>query len=306
MEYKCSKCNMLFKNNGACIRHQNNCKLGNHIIEEYNSGISFRDLIIKYPSNFGTIKRFLEDNNVHIRNEKEVKDIMYKITPRSRHSEETKLKLSENKKQFFKENPDKHPWKKDTKFKSVPCENFKKVLDELDIKYLPEYTPSDERAFSIDISLPQYKIAIEVNGNQHYNKDGTLKQYYQERHDFISNLGYEIYELHYSLFFDKEKMVSLINSIIANKPLFDFDYNNYLYEKLNKPKSISKKKCKCGAEIWKGNTNCNKCAALLRRKADRPELVILLAEVEDLGYRGTGKKYGVSDAAIKKWIKKAS
>ena len=31
MEYKCSKCNMLFNNNGACKRHQNNCNLGDHI-----------------------------------------------------------------------------------------------------------------------------------------------------------------------------------------------------------------------------------------------------------------------------------
>ena len=71
MEYKCSECNLLFKNNGACIRHQNNCNLGLHVIEEYNSGISFRDLVIKYHSNFGTFKRFFEDNDIHIRTDED-------------------------------------------------------------------------------------------------------------------------------------------------------------------------------------------------------------------------------------------
>ena len=302
MKYKCNKCKMLFKNNGACIRHQNNCNLVNHIIEEYNSGISLKTLCINYKSTFATLKRFLKDNSVHIRTEKEMCAIKSANSSKLRHTEETKKKMSDNRKKYLKDNPDKHPWKKDTKFKSLPCENFKKVLDELNIKYLPEHTPSDERAFSSDISLPQYKIAIEINGNQHYNRDGSLQSYYQERHDFISNIGYEVHELHYSLFFDKEKMINLINSLISNKPLFDFDYDNYLIEKLNKKKSF----CNCGVEIWKNNTNCNKCASLLRRKTDRPEIDILLAEVEELGYRGTGKKYGVSDTAIKKWIKKAS
>ena len=305
MEYKCNKCNLLFNNNGSCIRHQNNCNLSNHIIEEYNNGISFNDLMFKYKSTFIIIKRFLEDNNVHIRTEEEVKDIMNELTPRVKLSEETKLKISEKRKQYLKDNPDKHPWKKDTKFKSVPCENFKKVLEELNIKYLPEHTPSDDRAFSIDISLPQYKMAIEINGNQHYNRDGSLKPYYQERHDFISNLGYEVHELHYSLFFDKEKMINLINSIIANKPLFDFDYEGYLIEKLNKKVILC---IDCNTHLVCNNKAnlCRKCSNIKLRKVERPDIETLIKEIAEFGYRGTGKKYGVSDNAIRKWIKKAS
>ena len=303
MEYKCSKCNMLFNNNGACIRHQNNCKLGIHIIEEYNSGISLRSLVVKYHSNYPTIKRFLEDNNIHIRTEEELLKIKSVNSSKYRHSDEVKEKLSQKRKQYLKDNPDKHPWKNKEKFKSIPCENFKKVLDELNIKYLPEYTPSDDRAFSIDISLPQYKIAIEVNGNQHYNSDGTLKPYYQERHDFLANLGYEVNELHYSLFFVKEKMISLINSIIENKPLFDFDYDGYLLEKLTKKKCP----CKiCGDEIYRGTGICRKCSDNNRRKVKRPTMEQLKKEVEQFGYRGTGKIYDVSDNCIRKWIKKAS
>lgn len=40
-----------------------------------------------------------------------------------------------------------------------------------------------------------------------------------------------------------------------------------------------------------------------RRTVNRPPYEILIKEVEDYGYRGTGVKYGVSDNAIRKWIK---
>lgn len=37
------------------------------------------------------------------------------------------------------------------------------------------------------------------------------------------------------------------------------------------------------------------------RKAERPPYEQLLDEIEKLGYSGTGRKYGVSDTAIRKW-----
>jgi len=39
------------------------------------------------------------------------------------------------------------------------------------------------------------------------------------------------------------------------------------------------------------------------RKVERPNLEIILNDVKILGYLGTGRKYGVSDNAIRKWIK---
>jgi hypothetical protein len=38
------------------------------------------------------------------------------------------------------------------------------------------------------------------------------------------------------------------------------------------------------------------------RKVDRPDLNSLLDDVNNLGYSATGRKYGVSDNAIRKWI----
>lgn len=41
----------------------------------------------------------------------------------------------------------------------------------------------------------------------------------------------------------------------------------------------------------------------LRRKVNRPEYQTLIIEVENIGYSATGRKYGVSDNSIRKWIK---
>jgi hypothetical protein len=39
------------------------------------------------------------------------------------------------------------------------------------------------------------------------------------------------------------------------------------------------------------------------RKVVRPNYVILIEDIKNLGYVGTGKKYGVSDNSIRKWVK---
>lgn len=39
-----------------------------------------------------------------------------------------------------------------------------------------------------------------------------------------------------------------------------------------------------------------------KRKIDRPPLSTLLQEIEMMGYCATGRKYGVSDNAIRKWV----
>lgn len=39
------------------------------------------------------------------------------------------------------------------------------------------------------------------------------------------------------------------------------------------------------------------------KKVERPNMEILLKDIKELGYSATGRKYGVSDNAIRKWIK---
>ena len=65
--------------------------------------------------------------------------------------------------------------------------------------------------------------------------------------------------------------------------------------------------CKnCGNPIsGKGGTKkCRRCISLgQERSTNRPSLEVLLKQIEELGYRGTGRLYGVSDNAIRKWVR---
>ena len=62
--------------------------------------------------------------------------------------------------------------------------------------------------------------------------------------------------------------------------------------------------CQCGNEMYRGSRECAKCRNLKRYKIEWPSYEQLLEDTKQLGYVGTGKKYGVSDNAIRKRIKK--
>lgn len=95
--------------------------------------------------------------------------------------------------------------------KSIPCEELKRNLKEKGFVFSEEFRPLENRLFRLDIAFPEKKIAIEVNGNQHYENRGKLKPYYQERHDLIESAGWKLQELHYSLCFDED----FINSFLV-------------------------------------------------------------------------------------------
>ena len=44
-------------------------------------------------------------------------------------------------------------------------------------------------------------------------------------------------------------------------------------------------------------------SSVKNRKVNRPDYEVLLKEIDELGYSSTGRKYGVSDNTIRKWVK---
>ena len=73
-------------------------------------------------------------------------------------------------------------------------------------------------------------------------------------------------------------------------------YNKYIKSKNNF--------CECGKQIQKRSNRCYDCDKINQRKIkNRPSLEILLKDVKETNYVATGKKYGVSDNAIRKWIR---
>jgi transposase-like protein len=73
--------------------------------------------------------------------------------------------------------------------------------------------------------------------------------------------------------------------------------------KKSEPNNIKEMKtCQCGSEINIRSTMCEKCWSIKNRKVERPPFNQLLNEVTEMGYSGTGRKYGVSDNTIRKWL----
>lgn len=82
-----------------------------------------------------------------------------------------------------------------------------------------------------------------------------------------------------------------------NKNSFKIDDDKILKNKQLK-KSLEKERLENNGKTLKQiESNLN------QRKVERPRLEILLNDVKELGYRETGRKYGVSDNSIRKWIK---
>lgn len=77
-------------------------------------------------------------------------------------------------------------------------------------------------------------------------------------------------------------------------------------------KKLTKNKCSiCSRKTTNRKTKyCRPCfikhinpeIAKSQRKSDRPDIQVLLNDVKQMGYVKTGKKYGVSDNAIRKWL----
>ena len=144
------------------------------------------------------------------------------------HTEQIKQIISLKRKNWLLNHKDEHVWKRKTKFVSIPCENFKRMLNENNISFVEEFEPFNDVNYCVDIAFPDEKIAIEINGNQHYNKDGTLKEYYQNRHNLFEERGWKIFEIHYSKCYN----IDIKNfEDILKLPIYDKDYVGKYFSK---------------------------------------------------------------------------
>ncbi len=127
---------------------------------------------------------------------------------------EQRKKISESRKKYLKEHPESFFWTKSEKFNSVPCEHFKAFLKENQIDFVEEFYPLEDRFFRIDVSFPEHKLGIEINGSQHYEDGGKkLKKYYQERHDLIKSSGWNLIEIYHKNVWKEEILLEILEMI---------------------------------------------------------------------------------------------
>ena len=212
-KYVCEYCGKILNNKGNLIHHTKHCKENpNHIISS--------------------------DEKAK-KNRKSRKGICYK----NKMSDEGRKNISIARKKYLAEHKDEHVWKRNNKFVSKPCEYLKEEFRKNNINFVEEYSPFDDYAYAIDIAWPDIKVGIEINGNQHYNNDGSLKEYYKNRHDIFESRGWKLYELHYTKCY-KINVIDFITS--ENLDLFDKDYVGKYFsdkelKKLKREENMKKK-----------------------------------------------------------------
>lgn len=85
----------------------------------------------------------------------------------TKHSDEHKKKISEGRKQYLIEHPDKVPYllNHHSKGDSYPEKYFKTVFDNAHVDYKQNYY---QCGYFLDFAWPEKKIYLEVDGEQHY------------------------------------------------------------------------------------------------------------------------------------------
>lgn len=260
--------------------------------DNHHNGMDYKDLMSKYGMKRGILTKAKALKLFHYIRPKKTR-----TTP-----EEIKAKISESRKKYLLANPESHPWKNKDKFQSKPCEYFKQKLRDKSINFVEEYNPLKDRAFSIDIAFPEKMIGIEINGNQHYERNGELKDYYKKRHELIESTGWKLYELHYTLAWNDEVFEDTVLMVNSSDRKIEFDYETYVQEKMN-----GANKCiDCGCEVFKTSTRCVKCTNAYKRAisiSKKPSKEELEKLYNTYPLTTLGTMFNVSGNAIKKWLR---
>jgi very-short-patch-repair endonuclease len=247
------------------------------------------------------------------RSKSESISISLRKTPR-KHSEETKKKISEIRKKYLQENPDKVPYKLNHSSKeSYPEKYFTEVFGNEGIEVVKSFNIG---IYELDFCILDKKIDIEIDGSQHYY-DEKIVESDKRRNKFLEDNGWDIIRINWSdyqkLGFEYKKeyisnLKSYINDLIDTKPFFEVPIKEIkIKEKKQRVENKKIKKeylCKyCESKCTWSKDRCEPCYRKQSRKVERPSLDQLKIDIENLGYSGTGRKYGVSDNSIRKWIK---
>lgn len=293
---KCEFCGKECKKSGIKV----------HIWKKHGEGVNHDPNIgYKNGNRVAWNKGLTKDTNESIRKFSESRKEKYKTGELTnnwlnrKHTDESKRKISEKRIIYLNENPDLHPWKNNNKFKSKPCELVKNFLKEKNISFIDEYNPIIDKNYSIDIAFPDIKLGIEINGNQHYDNDGNLKDYYKNRHELIENEGWKLLEIHYMFVYTRlDELLHIID--IKEQPDYSQYFNDIKNKKiLKEEKNIENEK----------NRIINRENVLKKRIEKIEERKTLIRNSTDIDYSKSGwgiklsKILGISSQKTVKFVK---
>ena len=201
-----------------------------------------------------------------------------------------KLTLRLARLKFMEDNPEQTAWR--LKNMSYPEKVFKDMAVRLELdkkfKIIREYPVFP---YYIDYAFVNEKVAIEIDGSQH--KLSSRKNKDDKKDKLLISLGWKVYRVTAKQLINNPDLViqEIIDFIGDSKTISSC---GIIEHKPKKYKSI---------RINGKNTDKEINAFIAQRKIERPPYEQLINEINELAYVGTGRKYGVSDNAIRKWKK---
>lgn len=270
-------------------------KYSDDIIKDYNNKYTYNEIRRKYKLQKSDIDYILDINNIEKRTQQEsIKNGREKSNYKM--SDETKQKISKKLSKAHSEG--RHPgWSHinlDKSRRSYP----EKIIYNLKNNDFFQLLMEEKYPFGkyfLDFAFINKKIDLEIDGEQHYKEEAII--YDNIRNQYLNDNGWIVYRISwYDLRNNRESELNKLKKFLISDNI-----KNRFYVKIEKEKSY----CKCGVIIDKKSKQCSKCQHFEQRKVkERPSYEQLLKDIKETNYSVTGKKYGVSDNAIRKWIKK--
>ena len=217
-----------------------------------------------------------------------------------------KKTLREKRISWIKENPEKTAWRLSNM--SYPEKIFIKKCEEL--KLNENHLIIREKSvfpYFIDFAFEHEKVAVEIDGSQHNLEE--RKKSDAEKDKMLINLGWRVIrfsakDIQININLCIEKLYKFIGSSTIHEVVGIFAYKDYKQE-TKKETLITKKVSNKEQERIEnlGLTNEEIKRALNQRRIKSPPYDSLIQEIKELGYSAVGRKYEVSDNAVRKWIK---
>jgi len=295
---------------------------------EYDAGSTYKEISAKYNLSSTFISKIIKGRRTRSESSK-----LCSVRGRRGITDETRLKLSENAKRNIR--CGKKIWTKPerefvnilrsygigVRFPEYMCEIFDLVSDE-NATIFSQYPI---QRYVCDFVNCNSKTIFRINGDfwhanpllydpskltkiQEFNcgRDKLAKDYFEKE-------GWTVVDIWESeIYWNKELVKQKVGNIETNGDNTCLDWSNKIKEMwFKKPRAVkikNKKPCEiCGNQFYPDkfwSKYCSiRCCNYSRRKPNRPSLEQLEKDVSKMTMCAVGRKYGVSDNAIRKWIR---
>lgn len=293
--FECKICGRNLDKVGNLKQHIKKCEklsvIKDEIVTLYvDESYSVKDLRKKFKIQSEDIKDILGNK---VRSSSEAIKLAHKKYPENyKHTEESKKIMREKRLEFMKNNPEKTAWRLyNVSYPEKLCIEYIEK-NSLDKKY------SIVREFSvfpyfIDFAFVNEMVAVEIDGSQHLLPE--RKERDDKKDKLLNDLGWLVIRVsEKEIKTNIDEVFKQILLILKDKPKI----NNHRIGLVVKPKKYQKKE-----RNEFGFTELEIQSIKSQRRVERPPIDELKKLIEKNGYRGTGKIFGISDNAIRKWLK---